>query len=70
MTEPTYEELARRLGALEEENLKHKNADKRLKQQNGFSNLVINSLSHPFYVIRIFVGNFPLLLPSFHKRII
>jgi PAS domain S-box-containing protein len=53
MTESTYEELARRLGALEEENLKHKNADKRLKQQNGFLNLVINSLSHPFYVIDV-----------------
>ena len=51
MTEPTYEELVRRIKVLEEENLKYRNIDENVKKQNGFLRLVIDSLSHPFYVI-------------------
>jgi len=51
MTDPTYEELVQRVKVLEEENRKQKAGDEKLKRQNGFLNLVLESLSHPFYVI-------------------
>ena len=51
MSDPTYEELAQRVKALEKENQKQKTGDEKLKKQNGFLNLVLESLSHPFYVI-------------------
>jgi PAS domain S-box-containing protein len=51
MSDPTYEELVQRVKVLEKENQKHKNSDDKLKEQNGFLNLVLASLSHPFYVI-------------------
>jgi len=51
MSKPTYEELAQRVKALEEETRKRKSADEELKKQNGFLKLVLESLSHPFYVI-------------------
>lgn len=51
MSDPTYAELAQRVKALEKENQKQKTGDEKLKKQNGFLNLVLESLSHPFYVI-------------------
>jgi PAS domain S-box-containing protein len=51
MPEPTYEELVQRVKVLENENQKQKTGDEKLKKQNGFLNLVLESLSHPFYVI-------------------
>jgi PAS domain S-box-containing protein len=51
MPDPTYEELVQRVKVLEEENRKQKAGDEKLKKQNGFLNLVLESLSHPFYVI-------------------
>ena len=51
MSDPTYEELAQRVKALEKENQNQKTGDEKLKKQNGFLNLVLESLSHPFYVI-------------------
>ena len=51
MPDPTYEELVQRVKALEKENQKQKTGDEKLKKQNGFLNLVLESLSHPFYVI-------------------
>ena len=51
MPEPTYEELVQKVKVLERENQKQKTADERVKKQNGFLNLVLESLAHPFYVI-------------------
>ena len=51
MPDPTYEELVQRVNVLEKENQKHKAGDEKLKEQNGFLSLVLESLSHPFYVI-------------------
>ena len=51
MPDPTYEELVQRVKVLEKENQEQKAGDERLKRQNGFLNLVLESLSHPFYVI-------------------
>jgi PAS domain S-box-containing protein len=51
MPEPTYEQLVQRVKVLEKENQQHKTGDEKLKEQNGFLNLVLESLSHPFYVI-------------------
>jgi len=51
MPDPTYEELVQKVNVLEKENQKHKTGDEKLKEQNGFLTLVLESLSHPFYVI-------------------
>ena len=51
MPDPTYEELVQRIKVLEKENQKQKTSDEQLKKQNRFLNLVLESLSHPFYVI-------------------
>jgi PAS domain S-box-containing protein len=51
MPDPTYEELVQRVNVLEKENQKHKTGDEKLKKQNGFLSLVLESISHPFYVI-------------------
>ena len=51
MSDLTYEELVQRVKVLEKENQKQKAGDEKLKKQNGFLNLVLESLSHPFYVI-------------------
>ena len=51
MPDPTYEELVQRVKVLEKENQKQKTGDKKLKKQSEFLNLVLESLSHPFYVI-------------------
>jgi PAS domain S-box-containing protein len=51
MPDPTYEELVQRVKVLEKENQKHKTGDEKLKEQNGFLTMVLESLSHPFYVI-------------------
>jgi PAS domain S-box-containing protein len=51
MPDPTYEELLQRVKVLERENQKQKTCDESLKKQNGFLNLVLESLAHPFYVI-------------------
>ena len=51
MSIPTYEELAQKVKMLEEETSKRKSADEELKKQNGFLELVLESLAHPFYVI-------------------
>jgi PAS domain S-box-containing protein len=51
MPDPTYEELVQRVNVLEEENQKHKSGYEKIIEQNGFFNLVLESLAHPFYVI-------------------
>ena len=51
MPKPTYEELVQRVKLLEKENQSHKTGDGKLKEQNGFLSLVLESLYHPFYVI-------------------
>jgi len=51
MPDPTYEELVQRVNVLEEENHKHKTGYEKIIEQNGFLNLVLESLAHPFYVI-------------------
>ncbi len=51
MSKPTYEELIRRVKALEKEKREKKTGDEKLRKQNGFLNLVLESLSHPFYVV-------------------
>jgi PAS domain S-box-containing protein len=51
MPDPTYDELVQRVKVLEKENQQQKPGDEKLKEQNRFLNLVLESLSHPFYVI-------------------
>ena len=51
MSKPTYEELIQRVKALEREKREQKTGDEKLKKQNGFLNLVLESISHPFYVV-------------------
>ncbi len=51
MVQPTYDELVQRVKVLEKEEQKQKAGDEKLKKQNGFLKLVLESLSHPFYVI-------------------
>jgi DNA-binding CsgD family transcriptional regulator len=51
---PTYEELEQRVRDLEKGAAQPKQAEGPTKQQAEFLNLVIESLSHPFYVIDAF----------------
>ena len=51
MSKPTYEELVQRVKSLEREKREQKTGDEKLKKQNGFLNLVLESISHPFYVV-------------------
>ncbi len=51
MPDHTYEELVQRVKVLEEENQKQKTGYEKIIEQNGFLNLVLESLAHPFYVI-------------------
>jgi PAS domain S-box-containing protein len=53
MPEPTYKKFFQRVKMLEKEDQQHKTGDEKLKEQNGFLNLVLESLSHPFYVINV-----------------
>ena len=48
---PTYNELKRRVGELEKEAKELRNAEEQVKQQSEFLSSVLESLSHPFYVI-------------------
>jgi PAS domain S-box-containing protein len=47
----SYKELLKKLKALEKEAAARKKAEAQLKKQSEFLNLVLESLSHPFYVI-------------------
>ena len=51
MPDPTYDELVQGVNVLEEENQKHKTGYEKIIEKNGFLSLVLESLSHPFYVI-------------------
>jgi PAS domain S-box-containing protein len=51
MPDPTYEELIQRVKSLEKEKQSQKTVDEKLIKQNGLLNLVLESLSHPFYVV-------------------
>ena len=47
----SYKELLKKVKALEKEAAARKKAEAQLKKQSEFLNLVLESLSHPFYVI-------------------
>ena len=51
--EPTYGELVQRVKALEKEALKRQAAEEKIRKQSEFLSLVLESLSHPFYVIDV-----------------
>jgi PAS domain S-box-containing protein len=51
--EPTYGELVQRVKALEKEAQKRQAAEEKIKKQSDFLSLILESLSHPFYVIDV-----------------
>jgi PAS domain S-box-containing protein len=48
---PTYEDLEQRAQELEKKAFEHNREEKRIKNKNGFLDLILESLPHPFYVI-------------------